>query len=149
MTASELPPSIQDFNEITALIFGHLYTSFPIPTKLNPDELVSALGLQDRHAPMSSERPFDHLLSHTVQWLTNEDFIRSLHPIPLERVVLTAKGMAAMNVVPPTLSRPLGSELADAAGQASTEGGKRKIAELMGNFFGSLMGSFTKSISGS
>jgi hypothetical protein len=148
MTDPQLPPNMRDFNEITALILGQLYTSFPIPMKLDEDALASALGLQNRHAPMSSERPFDHLLSHTVQWLTNEDFIRSLHPIPLARLVLTAKGMAAMNVVPPSLSRPLGSELAEATEQASTEGGKRKIAELMGNFFGSAIGSLTKSISG-
>jgi hypothetical protein len=126
MTDPQLPPNMRDFNEITALILGQLYTSFPIPMKLDEDALASALGLQNRHAPMSSERPFDHLLSHTVQWLTNEDFIRSLHPIPLARLVLTAKGMAAMNVVPPSLSRPLGSELAEATEQASTEGAKEK-----------------------
>jgi hypothetical protein len=56
--------------------------------------------------------------------------------------------MAAMNIVPPSLSRPLGSELADASKQASTESGKTKIAELMGSFFGSFMGSFTKKIAG-
>jgi len=31
----------------------------------------------------------------------------------------------------------------------TTEGGKTKIAELMSDFFGFLLGSFTKSISGS
>ena len=53
MTDPQLPPNMRDFNEITALILGQLYTSFPIPMKLDEDALASALGLQNRHAPMS------------------------------------------------------------------------------------------------
>jgi hypothetical protein len=114
MTASELPPNMQEFNEITAVIFGRLYASFPTPMSIRPDAIEHALGFQDLQARMPSGRTFNEVLRHTVQWLTSEDFIRSLHPLPLERRVLTAKGMAPMNVVPPSLSRPLGSELAEA-----------------------------------
>jgi hypothetical protein len=149
MTDSKLPPNIEEFNEITAVIFGQLYNSFPKPTKVDPEAVASALGLQDRQARMSSGRTFYEVLSHTVQWLTNEDFIRSGHPVPFERLVLTAKGLSIMNAVPESLSRSLGSEIADATKEASTERGKRKIAELMGNFSGSFIGSLTKSISGS
>jgi hypothetical protein len=53
-----------------------------------------------------------------------------------------------MNAVPPSLNQPLGTELADATEQASTEAGKRKMTELMGEFFGSLIGAVTKSLSG-
>jgi|SRR5215831_8257007 hypothetical protein len=149
MTAPELPPNVQDFNAITGVLFAQLYTSVPVPTKIDPDAVASALGLQDRQARMSSGKPFSELLSHTIMWLNTEGFIRSQPGLPLERAVLTDKGLAVMSFVPPSLSRPLGSELADATEETSTEGGKRKIAELMGNFFGSAIGSFTKSISSS
>jgi hypothetical protein len=81
-----------------------------------------------------------------VEWLLREEFISEGRS--LEKLVLTTKGIAALNASPPSLSRSLGSELAEATKDASTEGGKRKISELMGNFFGSALGSFTKSISG-
>jgi len=149
MTASELPPNVQEFNEITAVIFGQLYLTFPAPRAMDPEFAAHMLGLPDGRHGMSSGMIFKQVFAQTLKWLMDEGFVRGDGIPALDGVVLTAKGMAAMNVVPPSLSRPLGSELADATGQASTEGGKRKIAELMGDFFGSLMGSFTKSISGS
>jgi hypothetical protein len=137
---------MQEFNEITAVIFGRLYASFPAPISIRPDAIAHALGFQDLQAQMPSGRTFNEVLHHTVQWLTSEDFIRSGHPLPLERLVLTAKAIAVMNIVPPSLSQPLGSQLADATEQVSTERGKRQVAELMGNFFGSFIGSLTKTI---
>jgi hypothetical protein len=114
MAASELPANVQAFNEITAMLFGRLYGSFPVTMDISPDAVAHALGLQDRQARMSSGRAFNEVLSHTVQWLIKEDFVRSEGIFPLERVVLTAKAMAAMNRVPPSIIQPLGSELANA-----------------------------------
>jgi hypothetical protein len=149
MTGSELPSNMRDFNEITAVIFARLFKAFPVPLTLNPDEIAGVLGLTDRQQVMPSGRAFYEVLNHTVQWLIKEDFVRSQGHFPVERMVLTTKGMAALNIVPPSLNRPLGSEIAEATKEASTEGGKTKIAELMSDFFGFLLGSFTKSISGS
>ena len=148
MTASKLPPNIQEFNEITAVLFGQLYASLPNPMDIDKDAVARALGLADGRTRMSSGRAFNEVLSHTVQWLIREDFVRSQGKYPLQRMVLTKKGLAGMSAVPPSLSQPLGSELADATKQASTEGGKTRISQMMGDFWGSFLGSFTKSISG-
>jgi hypothetical protein len=147
MTASELPPTMQEFNEITAVIFGKLFERFPVARKFSPDEVATVLGLADIRQQMPSGLLFKEAFASTMDWLINEGFVRYSGAQP-GAVVLTTKGMAAMNIVPPSLSRPLGSELADASKQASTESGKTKIAELMGSFFGSFMGSFTKKIEG-
>jgi len=148
MTASELPPNMQEFNEITAVIFSQLFIAFPVARNINPDEVATVLGLANRRHQMPSGRPFNEVFASTLDWLINEEFVRSLGTLSAERVVLRTKAIAVMNVVPPSLSQPLGSELADATKQASTEGGKRKITELMGNFFGSFIGSFSKTIAG-
>jgi hypothetical protein len=148
MTASELPPTMQEFNEITAVIFGKLFERFPVARSISPDEVAAVLGLADIRQQMPSGLLFKEAFASTMDWLISEDFIRALGPLRSDGIVLTTKGMAAMNIVPPSLSRPLGSELADASKQASTEGGKTRISQMMGDFWGSLLGSFTKSISG-
>jgi hypothetical protein len=148
MTGSELPPNMRDFNEITAVIFARLFNAFPIPWNLQRDKVAVELGLADIQQRMPSGWPFDTVFVSTLDWLMNEGFVRSSGPLS-EGVVLTTKGMAALNIVPPSLSRPLGSELAEATKEASTEGGKTRISQMMGDFWGSFIGSFTKSISGS
>jgi hypothetical protein len=148
MTAYELPPNVQEFNEITAVILSQLFSEFPVAQDINADRLAAVLGAADRQQEMASGRPFNKVLVSTLDWLIEEGFVRSRGPLSLEGVVLTTKGIAAMNVVPPSLNRRLGSELADATKEASTEEGKIRLSQMMGNFWGSLIGSFTKSISG-
>jgi hypothetical protein len=146
MTAAELPPNLQEFNEITAVIFSQLYLTFPARRAMDPNFAAHMLGLPDGRHEMPSGRAFEKLFAQTLQWLIDEGFIRSDDNPVLDGVVLTTKGLAAINVVPPSLGRPLGSELADATDQASTEAGKRKLTELIGELFGSALGSFTKNI---
>jgi hypothetical protein len=147
MTASE--PNMQEFNEITAVIFGQLYKAFPVAARdINPDRVAAVLGIADIRQKMPSGRLFKEVFASTLDWLIWEEFIRAPGPLPSDGVVLTTKGMAALNAVPPSLGRPLGSELADATKQASTESGKIKMAELMGTLFGSFMGSVMKKFAG-
>jgi hypothetical protein len=149
MTASELPPNIKEFNEITAVTLGQLYIAFPVPQRINPDEVAAVLGLANRRQQMPSGRAFNDLLDHTLKWLRDEHFIQSNpHLAGANDLLLTTKGLAAMSAVPPSLNRPLGSELADATKEASTEGGKTRISQMMGDFFGSFAGSFTKTFTG-
>jgi hypothetical protein len=147
MTAFELPPQMQEFNEIAAVILSQVFRTFPVARAIDPNRVADTLGL-DRQQVMASACPFDKVFASTLDWLIDEGFVRRIGPLSMDGVVLTTKGMAAMNVVPPTLSRPFGTELADATEQASTEGGKTKLIQMMGDFWGSFVGSFTKSISG-
>jgi hypothetical protein len=147
MTGSELPPNMRDFNEITAVIFSKLFDAFPVARHINADEVAPVLGIADIREQMPSGRLFKEVFAITLDWMINEGFVRSSgRSIDF---VLTTKGMAALNAVLPSLSQPLGSELAEVTKEASTEGGKTRISQMMGNFWGSFIGSFTKSISGS
>jgi hypothetical protein len=148
MSNPKLPPNMQEFNEITAVIFGQLYDAFPVPQNVDIDQIAKVLGLADRQQQMSSGRPFNEVFVHTLGWLLREGFVRSEGNIAQERVVLATKAMTVMNIAPPSLSQPLGSQLADAAKDGSSEHAKSKMAELMGEFFGSLLGSLTKHMSG-
>lgn len=53
-----------------------------------------------------------------------------------------------MSTVPEKLGRSLGSQLADAAKQGTSDAGKLKLAELVGTLLGSFTGSAAKSIGG-
>jgi hypothetical protein len=56
--------------------------------------------------------------------------------------------MTVMNVVPPKLKQPFAFELSEATKNGLSEANKRKMADLMGNFFGSFAGSVWKSMGG-
>jgi hypothetical protein len=147
MTDPKLRSNIREFSEIPGVIFSQLYESFPILRDIHPDEVARTLGLSP-DGKMPSGRMFSDVLARTISWLDSEGFIHGAGLLPRQRVVLTAKALSAMSAVPPNLSRPLGSELADAASHASSETGKNKIVELVGNFVGSVLGSATKTIGG-
>src|SRR5260370_14137716 len=120
MSNAKLPPNMQEFNEITAVIFGQLYIAFPVSEDIDIGRVAKVLGLADRRQEMRSGRPFNEVFIHTLGWLITEGFVRSTGHIPQERVVLATKAITVMNVVPPSLSQPLGSQLADAAKDASS-----------------------------
>jgi hypothetical protein len=148
MADTKLPPNMQEFNEITAVIFKQLYTAFPVGQNIDIDAVAKALGLPDRRQSMPSGRPFNEVFVSTLDWLISEQFVRSLGHLAVERVVLTQKAITVMNTVLPRLSEPLGSEIARAANDTTSVSGKTKIGEIMGEFFGSALGSFTKNVSG-
>jgi hypothetical protein len=147
MTDSKLPANIREFNEITGVIFAELYAVFPDLKDINAEEVAKALGysIGDK---MESGRTFSEVLSLTAGWLAAEEFTRPFGPHPRSRVVLTTKALAAMNATPEKLKQSLGSQIADAAKQGSSNEGKLKLAELVGTLLGSFTGSATKSIGG-
>jgi hypothetical protein len=148
MTDTKLPSNIQEFNEITAVIFSQLYPTFPVGQNIDVDIVAKALGLTDRQQPLPSGRPFNEVFVSTLNWLIQEQFVRNLGHLAVDRVVLTAKAITVMNVVPSRLTEPLGSQIAHAANDTSSARGKTYIAQVMGDFFGAAAGSFSKSISG-
>jgi len=133
-----LPPNIQEFNEITAVIFAQLYNAHPFPKDLDPDEVASVLAIS-RADKMPSGRIFNDVFAHTVSWLTNQGFVFSCGAHPRERAILTAKTLTAMNVVPPSLNQSRGSELVDATKQASSATGRNTITEHVGTLIGSII----------
>jgi hypothetical protein len=148
MTDLKLPPNMQEFNEITAVIFSQLYPAFPVGQNIDIDEVAKALGLPNRREMMPSGRPFNDIFINTLGWLIREEFVRSQGNLPSERVVLTHKAIAVMNAIPPRLSEPLGQQITTVANDTTSASGKTKIGEVMGEFFGSALGSFTKNMSG-
>jgi NAD(P)-dependent dehydrogenase (short-subunit alcohol dehydrogenase family) len=142
-TATELPPNIKEFSEITAVIFSLLYESFPVDRNLDPIEIAKALKISDINANLPSGRSFNVVLIHTLGLLIREGFVHSYGNIQRERCVLATKATAVMNVVPPQLKRPFATELNQAIQNSKDEG---RLAALMGDFFGSFAGSFWKSM---
>jgi hypothetical protein len=127
---TKLPPNIEEFNEITAVILSQLYMAHPLPKTLEPDEIADILGGRST-AAMPSGRTFNEVFSHTVAWLVHEGYVYPNGAHPRERAQLTDKALVAMNVVPPSLGRTRGSELVDATKQASTEAGRGKLSDLV------------------
>ena len=146
-SAPELRANIKEFNEITAVIFSQLYESFPVERDLDPAAIARVLGFSTSEN-LPSGRPYNTVFIHSLALLIREGFIYSYANLNRERCVLTTKAMAVMNVVPPKLKQPFAAELTEAMRNGSSDANKRKMAELMGNFFGSFTGSIWKSIGG-
>jgi hypothetical protein len=143
-TPTALPPNIQEFNVIAGLIFNQLYKVFPvIVDRIDREAIAQAFGVQgsDWSAhKLPSGRSFSEMLSYTGGWLVQEEYIKSFGAHPSERVILSTKGLIAMNAVPTGLKGPLGTELSKAAD------GPNVNTSAIGDFIGGLFGGFTKSM---
>ncbi len=140
-----LPANIREFNEITGVIFAKVYAAFPEIQDIDADEVARTLGhsLSD---VLESGRTFGQMLAHTVGWLVSEGFMRSFGAHPRSRVILTTKALAAMNAIPEKLGQSIGSQIAAAANEGSSNVGKLKLAELVGTLIGNFVGSTAKSM---
>jgi hypothetical protein len=131
----EVPPNIKEFNEITAVILAELYRAHPKPATIETSRIADILG----HKPgdkLPSGHTFQDMEVHTLNWLDQEGGATTE-----ARCALTAKTLGGFQTV--------GPKLAEAADQSSSETGKHKLAELMGDFFGAFTVSFTKSMAAS
>ena len=138
--AAELPPNIKEFNEITATILAELYRSHPKPATIETGRVAQVLGVAPTDE-MPSRRTFQDMEVHTLHWLAAEGFVTHMSgPITAARCTLTARTLAGI--------RAAGPEFAAAVDQGSSEAGKRKMAEAMGNFFGAFTGSVVKTLAG-
>jgi hypothetical protein len=92
---------------------------------------------------LPSGHALGQMVANTIGWLNMEQYIQSFGGYPAERVLLTTKGLAAMQAVPSGLRESLGAELTKVVEQGSTGGvDVGRIGELLGGFFGG----FTKSM---
>jgi hypothetical protein len=145
---SIVPLNIHEFNAITGLIFAQLYKAFPGVEDIDRVGIAKAIGVLGddwSNYKLPSGRSFSDVLGFTIGWLAAEEYIRSFGAHPSQNVMLTTKGLAAMNAVPSELTEPLGTELR----KAVEEGSKStldlsRVGDLIGGFFGGL----TKSIGG-
>jgi hypothetical protein len=135
------PPNIEEFNIIAGLAFAQLYKAFPARIDINREAIAKEMGIDtDLSHRLPSGRPFSEILAYTLSWLQDEKFINGSGPehASWQKLVLSQKGLAAMNAVPAEITESYGSKLATASGESSAAS---KVAEVMGSFFGS----FTKS----
>jgi hypothetical protein len=135
---------VQEFNQIAGLIFAQLYEAFPVAEDINKARLAQAMGADGTDWPahvLPSGRTLNEMVAHTIGWLNREGFISAYGSHPAERVVLTTKGLAAMNVTPAELKRSVGTELREAAGK----GGSMNLSAV-GDLIGGALGGFTKSL---
>jgi hypothetical protein len=143
---TKTPPNIAEFNTIVGHVFAQLYERFPLPIEhIQPQAIASAMGISSAdwaNHVLPSGRTFNAVLVHTLNWLTEEEYIRSLGPGTYERVGLTQKGLAALNAVPKGLSASVGTSLVMATG------GSGSSWSSVGDLVGSMIGGFTRSISG-
>jgi hypothetical protein len=146
MTAisSSPPANIAEFNTIVGLLFAQLYERFPIPIEHIQRQLIaSGMGVStatwETHI-LPSGRPFSEVLASSLNWLTEEGYIRSRGPGSYEEVALTQKALAALNAVPQGLSASVGTSLVMATG------GSGQNWSGIGDLVGGVIGGFTKTI---
>ena len=101
---TELPPlNIQEFNKVAGLVFAQLYKAFPILEDIDRKGIAKAMGVVGddwtKHT-LPSGRSFHEVLRWTILWLRDEGYTRAAGTLPTEHVILTTKGLAAMNAVP-------------------------------------------------
>jgi hypothetical protein len=132
-----LPPNIQEFNDICAVIFAQLYVSFPVPADLDPTQIAQILGTTVDQR-MLTDRTLNEVFPHALAWLIHQRYVASNGPVPRLRTFLTDKALAAMNVKPPAFGgATVGAQLVRVTKDAASEAAKLKMAELVGTFFGS------------
>jgi len=141
-----LPQNIEEFNAIAGLAFAQLYKEFPARVDINRGAISNAMGVSSDL--LLSGRSFSQILAFTLSWLQDEGYISPLNVATYaswQKLVLSEKGLRALNAVPPSLGEPVGSHLRNLSDQPS-EGPSRvsQIADAVGSF----IGGFTKSMSG-
>jgi hypothetical protein len=136
------PANISEFNTITGLVFSQLYGQFPVSVDLDQGAIASAMGaVSPSTQVLQSGRQFTEVFAHSLNWLSNEGYVRSAGPLAYEKVTLTTKGLAVLNAVPQGLSVTVGTTLATNASVGNWSG--------VGDLIGGVIGGFAKSVSGS
>ncbi|WP_312679870.1 hypothetical protein [Stutzerimonas nitrititolerans] len=129
--------NIKQFDALVGKIFADLYESFPIELVMQPENYISVL--------LDVSKPEEELLGvamldavsfyeATHRWLRKAGFIEVLSSNSEEsRVVLTAKGLEALKLMPDSLG---GDSLGDRLSQAAREGVVDQVRVLTGQVLG-------------
>ena len=121
----------------------------------NTDSIAHQMGVASPDdAVLPSGRPFKQIVGFTLTWLADEGYIRRLNgefdiSRPWNDLILSEKGLSALNAVPPSIGKPVGSHLRNLSDQSpGAPAASQKIAEVVGSFIGAGIGAVTKSMSG-
>jgi len=131
---------MSEFNQLTGIIFSKLYIAFPLVGEIKREEVARMMGLNSEDSTLPSGRKFDAVLDATLDWLTNEGYIRG-SPLRLMKTwngQLTDKGRKTMNVTVPTLGAPAANVVIQATRSdvVSTTQGRNALVEVVKKFFG-------------
>jgi hypothetical protein len=146
-----LPQNVEEFNAIAGFVFAQLYKEFPVHVSMNKNSIAHQMGVASPDdAVLPSGRPFKQIVAFALSWLADEGYIRSLNgefdiSRPWNDLMLSEKGLRALNAVPPSIGKPVGSHLRNLSDQPpGAPSAASQIAEVVGSF----IGGFTKSMSG-
>jgi hypothetical protein len=142
-SSSGPPANVIEFNRITGLVFAQLYAQFPAVIDIDRQAIATAFGVQGNDwsaQQLPSGKNFSEMLSYTIGWLNHQGYIASFGAHPAAGVMLTEKGLAALNATPQGLPATVGSSLVKAASEAGSNW------SAIGDLVGGVFGGFTKSI---
>jgi hypothetical protein len=142
VSSTSPPANISEFNTIVGLVFAQLYKQFPTAIDLDRQAIADSFGVRrDNWAghKLPSGKAFSEVFAGTIGWLKHENYIAAFGALPTESVMLTEKGLAALNI-PRGLASTVGSSLVEAAGQPGRDWSG------IGDLVGGVIGGFTKSI---
>jgi hypothetical protein len=137
----QTPPNIDDFNKIAALVFAQLYREFPVPVDINRAVIARTLGAPEKDwgsFMLPSGRSLDVMLSPTIGWLRADEYTMAPGADPSKSVILTTKGLRALNSVPSPLRETIGTELREATETHSGAFDLSRIGDLIGGTIGGL-----------
>jgi hypothetical protein len=140
--------NLREFSTIAALILKAAFSNFPVATDLDFSRIAESMGLKNLSANLDSGRAFSTVASHTLKWLIDNEYVRAGGVFPRDRVIVTDKGLTAMNNKSPRSGISFSDEIEEASRTADTNEGRQRLAEVVSSFFGSAVSSFTKGLSG-
>lgn len=97
------PHNVDRFNILCALLFEHLYDSFPIAIDLDPLDLERWIETMEGKSAVEIDFLMSDVFVDTMQWLEAEGFIRFRTVTTqgkFSHVVLTLKGFAVLGSPP-------------------------------------------------
>lgn len=137
---AELPDNIKEFNTIAGLFFAQLYKAFPNLINPNPESIALAMGIDKnswRSYMLPSGNSFNAMQAMTIGWLGHMGYTKWFGSSPSEQVLLSDKGLAAMNALPSALGGwSVGSKLIEVAEQKESKRDLSQVGSLIGGIIG-------------
>ena len=96
---------MEKFDQLAGLIFGKLYSEFPVPLRIFPEQFLEKVIDKDDHEGSFN---FIEYFDGTVKWLSKAGYIwisedLSTDGLPEFDVVLSEKGLGALRKIPESL----------------------------------------------